>query len=194
MGDKDESRRFMKSLYEFWAGKGRTNLKIPQVGGQELDLCHLYKSVCGRGGAEAVSKNKLWKDVVNEFGLPASCTSASYTLRNHYNKYLLAYEQKYFFGKDEEHAIQEVAGSRTRKQLKVDDYQDRDAPAHEMASYNHNMLAYEAPAGSSHGQHSLQVSLENHYQKREGTTGNLPIAAVHADWLLVCRGYVHQEV
>lgn len=67
-----------------------------------MDLLKLYKSVCQRGGGQAVSNKKLWKEIVDEFGLPSSCTSASYTLKNHYQKYLLAYEQKYFFGKDDD--------------------------------------------------------------------------------------------
>ena len=62
------------------------------MGGKELDFYRLYKAVCRRGGAEAVSNNKLWKEIVNEFGLPSTCTSASFTLRNHYIKYLLGYE------------------------------------------------------------------------------------------------------
>lgn len=48
-----------------------------------------------------MSQNKLWKEIVNEFGLPNTCTSASFTLRNHYSKYLLAYELKYLFHKEE---------------------------------------------------------------------------------------------
>lgn len=45
-----------------------------------------------------MSNNKLWKEIVNEFEIPSSCTSASFTLRNHYNKCLLQYEKKYFLG------------------------------------------------------------------------------------------------
>jgi hypothetical protein len=60
------------------------NIKIPQIGGRELDFYKLYKAVTTRGGAELVSNNKLWKEIVNEFGLPSTCTSASFTLRNHY--------------------------------------------------------------------------------------------------------------
>ena len=119
MNMPDQSKTFKKNLFEFWSSKGVENLKIPQIGGRELDLFHLYRAVCKRGGAEYVSNSKLWKEIVNEFGLPPSCTSASFTLRNHYTKYLLAYEQKYFFGKDDSSAITELAGSRARKQIKL---------------------------------------------------------------------------
>jgi hypothetical protein len=118
MNDKDEAKQFRKSLQEFWTSRGLNNLKIPQIGGRELNLFHLYKAVCKRGGAQMVSQNKHWKEIVNEFGLPPSCTSASFTLRNHYSKYLLAYEQKYLFGRDDDTAIPELVGLRQRKQVK----------------------------------------------------------------------------
>ena len=45
-------------------------------------------AVTKRGGAEYVTKHKLWKEIVYEFDFPSSCTSASFTLRNHYNNFL----------------------------------------------------------------------------------------------------------
>jgi hypothetical protein len=77
---------------------GVENFKVPSLGGKELDLCKLYKAVVSRGGSHRVSNNKLWKEIVNEFEIPASCTSASFTLRNHYNKCLLHYEKKHYLG------------------------------------------------------------------------------------------------
>lgn len=68
------------------------------MGGKELDLYKLYRSVIQRGGSHRVSNNKLWKEIVNEFEIPSSCTSASFSLRNHYNKCLFQYEKKYFHG------------------------------------------------------------------------------------------------
>lgn len=71
---------------------------MPSLGGKELDLCKLYKAVVSRGGSNRVSNNKLWKEIVNEFEIPTSCTSASFTLRNHYNKCLYQYEKKHYLG------------------------------------------------------------------------------------------------
>lgn len=68
---------------------------MPSIGGKELDLCKLYKAVYVRGGSVQVSSRKLWKEIVNEFQIPSSCTSASFTLRNHYNRCLLAFENKF---------------------------------------------------------------------------------------------------
>lgn len=82
MDFKDELIKFQREL-------GVDNFKVPSIGGKELDLFKLYKAVTLRGGSQRVSNNKLWKEIVNEFEIPSSCTSASFTLRNHYNKCLL---------------------------------------------------------------------------------------------------------
>ena len=36
-------------------------MKIPQIGGRELEVYKLYKAVTKRGGLKVVSSNKLWK-------------------------------------------------------------------------------------------------------------------------------------
>jgi ARID/BRIGHT DNA binding domain len=112
---EEEKERFKKNLFSFLQSRGATNLKVPQIGGKELDLYELYQSVIRKGGAQKVSNSKLWKEIVNEFDLPPSCTSASFTLKNHYQKYLLAYEQKFFFGKNEDEMIRELGNVRQRR-------------------------------------------------------------------------------
>lgn len=90
--DREKSRLFKEELLKFNTLHGRENFKVPQIGGKELDLYRLYKEVLNRGGSILVSENKQWKEIVNALELPASCTSASFTLRNHYNRCLQAYE------------------------------------------------------------------------------------------------------
>lgn len=63
---------------------GVPNFKVPQIAGGELNLYKLYTAVTSRGGYEMVSNNKLWREIVQEFNLPPTCTSASFTLRTHY--------------------------------------------------------------------------------------------------------------
>ncbi len=106
---------FISELFRFLKGRGVMNLKIPQIGGKELDLLALYTAVIKRGGAENVSNKKLWKEIVNEFDLPPSCTSASFTLKNHYQKYLLAYEQKVYFKKEEGEMLRELGRLRNSR-------------------------------------------------------------------------------
>ena len=65
-----------------------------------------------------MSHNKMWKEIVDEFGLPSTCTSASFTLKNHYQRYLLAYEQKYYFGKDDNAELPELVAGRMRKNVR----------------------------------------------------------------------------
>ena len=95
---KQKAVDFKEKLIKFQRELGADNFKVPQIGGKELDLYKLYRSVIERGGSIRVSNNKLWKEIVNEFEIPSSCTSASFTLRNHYNKCLSKYEMRYFHG------------------------------------------------------------------------------------------------
>lgn len=90
--DRDKSRNFKDELQKYNLMKGKENFKVPQIGGKELDLFKLFKEVTNRGGFGAVCENKQWKEIVNALDLPASCTSASFTLRNHYSKCLQEYE------------------------------------------------------------------------------------------------------
>ena len=91
---------FNRSLRKFYESRNEA-LKVPQIGGSQLDLYILYKEVVSRGGFQQVSSNKLWKEVVSALALPSSCTSASYNLRQHYFKILYSYEQEFFFKKSE---------------------------------------------------------------------------------------------
>jgi hypothetical protein len=93
--EKVKCLSFKEQLIKFQRQLGNENFKVPSIGGKELDLCKLFKAVYVRGGSMQVSTRKLWKEIVNEFQIPSSCTSASFTLRNHYNKCLLAFEAKF---------------------------------------------------------------------------------------------------
>lgn len=112
---EDEKERFRKKLFMFLESRGFPHPKVPQIGGKELDLLQLYNSVIKRGGAEKVSNLKQWKEIVSEFELPPSCTSASFTLKNHYQRYLLIYEQIHHFGKSENELVRVLENSRQRR-------------------------------------------------------------------------------
>lgn len=58
-----EKEEFIKRLFDFLRQRSVQNLKIPQIGGKELDLHALYVTVIKRGGALNVSINKLWKEI-----------------------------------------------------------------------------------------------------------------------------------
>ena len=93
--EEQKSRRFNEELIKFYNMQGKDFSKPPIVSGKNLDLYKLYNEVIRLGGYQSVLENKQWKDVVTILDLPSSCTSASFTVKRHYKKYLLAFEQTY---------------------------------------------------------------------------------------------------
>ena len=93
--EEQRSRRFNEELIKFYNIHGKDSFKHPIVSGKNLDLYKLYNEVIRLGGYQSVLENKQWKDVVTILDLPSSCTSASFTVKRHYKKYLLAYEQTF---------------------------------------------------------------------------------------------------
>ncbi|CDW54328.1 ARID domain containing protein [Trichuris trichiura] len=59
---------------------------------QVLDLYELYRLVVSHGGLVEVINKKLWREITKGLHLPQSITSAAFTLRTQYMKYLYAYE------------------------------------------------------------------------------------------------------
>ena len=93
--EETKSKKFLEELTKYYNLQGKESFKYPIVSGKNLDLYKLYKEVIKRGGYQVVFDNKQWKDVVNTLDLPSSCTSASFTVKRHYKKYLLSYEQTF---------------------------------------------------------------------------------------------------
>uniref|UniRef100_T1KE96 ARID domain-containing protein n=1 Tax=Tetranychus urticae TaxID=32264 RepID=T1KE96_TETUR len=59
---------------------------------QVLDLYELYRLVVSHGGLVEVINRKIWREITKGLCLPSSITSAAFTLRTHYMKYLHPYE------------------------------------------------------------------------------------------------------
>ena len=57
-----------------------------------LDLYELYNLVVARGGLVEVINKKQWQEIIKGLGLPSSITSAAFTLRTQYTKYLYPWE------------------------------------------------------------------------------------------------------
>src|SRR5687767_2856448 len=83
---------FLSSLKQFFFDRGcpspfpltshRLTLgKVPQLGGQEVDLFTLYTEVTKHGGLEKVIENRVWKEIIPVFQFPSTCTNAAYNLR-----------------------------------------------------------------------------------------------------------------
>uniref|UniRef100_A0ACB8EPY2 AT-rich interactive domain-containing protein 3A n=1 Tax=Sphaerodactylus townsendi TaxID=933632 RepID=A0ACB8EPY2_9SAUR len=66
--------------------------RIPIMAKQVLDLYTLYRLVTEKGGLVEVINKKIWREITKGLNLPTSITSAAFTLRTQYMKYLYPYE------------------------------------------------------------------------------------------------------
>ena len=55
-----------------------------------LDLYELYNLVVEKGGLVEVINKKQWQEIIRDLKLPSSITSAAFTLRTQYTRYLVS--------------------------------------------------------------------------------------------------------
>ncbi|XP_062861040.1 AT-rich interactive domain-containing protein 3A-like [Trichomycterus rosablanca] len=91
--DGDPNRKdFLDDLFTFMQKRGTPVNRIPIMAKQVLDLYRLYKLVTEKGGLVEVINKKIWREITKGLNLPTSITSAAFTLRTQYMKYLYPYE------------------------------------------------------------------------------------------------------
>ncbi|KAM8887286.1 AT-rich interactive domain-containing protein 3A isoform 2-T2 [Spinachia spinachia] len=91
--DDDEKRKeFLDDLFNYMQKRGTPVNRIPIMAKQVLDLYMLYKLVTEKGGLVEVINKKIWREITKGLNLPTSITSAAFTLRTQYMKYLYPYE------------------------------------------------------------------------------------------------------
>nr|XP_040052095.1 AT-rich interactive domain-containing protein 3A isoform X1 [Gasterosteus aculeatus aculeatus] len=91
--DDDEKRKeFLDDLFSYMQKRGTPVNRIPIMAKQVLDLYMLYKLVTEKGGLVEVINKKIWREITKGLNLPTSITSAAFTLRTQYMKYLYPYE------------------------------------------------------------------------------------------------------
>ncbi|KAL2090311.1 hypothetical protein ACEWY4_014999 [Coilia grayii] len=91
--DGDPKRKeFLDDLFSFMQKRGTPVNRIPIMAKQVLDLYMLYQLVTEKGGLVEVINKKLWREITKGLNLPTSITSAAFTLRTQYMKYLYPYE------------------------------------------------------------------------------------------------------
>merc|ERR1719264_2263682 len=92
--DNPKRKEFLDELFTMMQKRGTPINRLPIMAKQVLDLYELYNLVCARGGLVEVINKKLWQEVIKGLGLPSSITSAAFTLRTQYTKYLYPVECK----------------------------------------------------------------------------------------------------
>ncbi|KAF1398150.1 AT-rich interactive domain-containing protein 3A, partial [Spheniscus magellanicus] len=91
--DEDPKRKeFLDDLFGFMQKRGTPVNRIPIMAKQVLDLYTLYHLVTDKGGLVEVINKKIWQEITKGLNLPTSITSAAFTLRTQYMKYLYPYE------------------------------------------------------------------------------------------------------
>uniref|UniRef100_A0AAY4BHC4 AT-rich interactive domain-containing protein 3 n=1 Tax=Denticeps clupeoides TaxID=299321 RepID=A0AAY4BHC4_9TELE len=87
-----QRKEFLDDLFSFMQKRGTPVNRIPIMAKQVLDLYTLYKLVTEKGGLVEVINKKIWREITKGLNLPTSITSAAFTLRTQYMKYLYPYE------------------------------------------------------------------------------------------------------
>merc|ERR1719468_1210791 len=90
--ENPKRKEFLDDLFSFMQKRGTPINRLPIMAKQVLDLYELYNLVVGRGGLVEVINKKQWQEIIKGLGLPSSITSAAFTLRTQYTKYLYPYE------------------------------------------------------------------------------------------------------
>lgn len=92
LNDDPGRKAFLDDLFDFMQKRGTPITRLPIMAKQVLDLYELYNLVVARGGLVDVINKKLWQEIIKGLHLPSSITSAAFTLRTQYMKYLYPYE------------------------------------------------------------------------------------------------------
>ncbi|XP_003247900.3 protein giant [Acyrthosiphon pisum] len=146
-----------------------------------LDLYTLYKLVVQRGGIVAVITKKLWQEIIRGLGLPPSITSAAFTLRTQYVKYLYAYESRMNQFSTLDELNMAIAGNRREgRRNKSLMYSDMPPPPPGHPHHNHHshhqqvhgghphsMMGGGAPPQPSSQQQQQQQQQQQHQQQQQ---------------------------
>ncbi|KAG8189633.1 hypothetical protein JTE90_009563 [Oedothorax gibbosus] len=92
LSDDPRRKEFLDDLFNYMQKRGTPVNRIPIMAKQVLDLYELYRLVVARGGLVEVINKKIWREITKGLNLPSSITSAAFTLRTQYMKYLYPYE------------------------------------------------------------------------------------------------------
>lgn len=92
LSDDVKRKEWLDDWLTFMHRIGKPVTRIPIMAKQVLDLYELYRLVVQHGGLVEIINKKLWREITKGLNLPSSITSAAFTLRTQYQKYLYDYE------------------------------------------------------------------------------------------------------
>ncbi|XP_054278585.1 protein dead ringer-like [Macrosteles quadrilineatus] len=92
LSEDPKRKEFLDDLFSYMQRRGTPINRLPIMAKSVLDLYELYNLVIQRGGLVDVINKKLWQEIIKGLHLPSSITSAAFTLRTQYMKYLYPYE------------------------------------------------------------------------------------------------------
>ncbi|XP_033823651.1 AT-rich interactive domain-containing protein 3A-like isoform X2 [Periophthalmus magnuspinnatus] len=175
--DNDPQRKeFLDELFVFMQKRGTPVNRIPIMAKQVLDLYKLYKLVTEKGGLVEVINKKIWREITKGLNLPTSITSAAFTLRTQYMKYLYPFEcEKKGLSSPVE--LQAAIDSNRREGRRP--------------SYTNSLYSYSpSPGSASHallGSPTLQATPTGHNGVSASASPNLKRSAEEATSLLPSR-------
>ncbi|CAH1737952.1 protein dead ringer homolog [Aphis gossypii] len=165
-GNETDRRSFLDSLFSYMQEQGTPISRLPIMAKRVLDLYTLYKLVVQRGGIVAVITKKLWQEIIRGLGLPPSITSAAFTLRTQYVKYLYAYESKMNQFSSVDELNMAIAGNRRegrRNKSLMSDYMPA-LPATTIAGHLHH---HGQLSSAVHGQHHHNHQQQQHHHQQQ---------------------------
>jgi len=83
--------RFNAFLHATHLGLRTPILKVPTLGGKDLNLLELRMAVERFGGIVRVTQRKMFKTISRKMKLPSTITNSSTSLRKHFTRYLMPF-------------------------------------------------------------------------------------------------------
>ncbi|XP_011144203.1 protein dead ringer isoform X2 [Harpegnathos saltator] len=180
LSDDPQRKEFLDDLFSFMQSRGQPINRLPIMAKSVLDLYELYNLVIQRGGLVEVINKKLWQEIIKGLRLPSSITSAAFTLRTQYRKYLYDYEcSKEHLSTPEELQVAIDGNRREGRRSSYSTYSGNGPSENSMPRSQHiaNPLALAAPqitlpliAAGGHQHHSMQLN---------GSSGHNPLSHIH---------------
>uniref|UniRef100_A0AC35TXY6 ARID domain-containing protein n=1 Tax=Rhabditophanes sp. KR3021 TaxID=114890 RepID=A0AC35TXY6_9BILA len=92
LSDSSDRKEWLDEWLGYMQKIGKPVTRVPIMAKMTLDLYELYRLVVHHGGLVEIINKKLWREITKGLNLPSSITSAAFTLRTQYQKYLYEFE------------------------------------------------------------------------------------------------------